>query len=145
MSNFNSQLFIGRLFELLENDKRKKGDFYKYIGSAGIVQNWKQRGSAPQADKLLAIAQYFNVTVDYLVGLSDDPVPNKQKAVYSLPPKPEPLRFEGPKPPPYGPTNPDTTEMIRQVHRICSRRGPRDIDKLKLFLSALDPGEDIIE
>lgn len=145
MSNFNSQLFIDRLTNLLDNDKRKKGDFYKFIGSAGIVQNWKKRGSAPQADKLLAIAQYFNVTVDYLVGLNDDPGPKKDKTTYPLPPKPEPLHFKGPSVQPYGPSNTETQKMIRQVHRICDQRGPRDIDKLKLFLSALDPGDDNIE
>lgn len=141
MKEFNSEMFTNRLNHLLKNDSRKKGEFYEKVAASGIVFNWKKRGSAPQADKLLAIAQYFNVTVDYLIGLSDDPGPKKTNTTYSLPPKPEILRFEAPPAIQYGPSSPEIQEMIRQVYRICSRRGPRDIDKLKLFLSALDPGE----
>ena len=142
MINFNSKIFLNRLFDLLDKDHRKKGEFYEYIGSAGIVQNWKNRGSAPQSDKLLAIAQYFNVSTDYLLGLSDNP--NQKTTTYPLPKKQELLHFESPEYNKYGVSNPEVQEMLCQVRRIYSKRGHRDVDKMRLFLSTLDPGLDII-
>jgi transcriptional regulator with XRE-family HTH domain len=145
MKEFNSNIFVSRLKTLLNNDSRPKGEFYKTVAASGIVFNWNKRGSAPQADKLLAIAQYFNVTVDYLVGLSDDPGPHKPKVTYPIPQRNDELRFESPPDKQYGISNPEVSEAICQVKRIFNRRGSRDIDKLKLFLSALDPGDDVNE
>ena len=36
----------------------------------GLVSNWKKRGTIPNGDILLKIAEYFDVSVDYLLGLS---------------------------------------------------------------------------
>jgi transcriptional regulator with XRE-family HTH domain len=35
--------------------------------------NWKQRGTVPSGETLIKIADYFKVSVDYLLGQSDNP------------------------------------------------------------------------
>lgn len=40
--------------------------------SSSIIRKWKNNTS-PSIDKVKMIAKYFNVSVDYLVGLSDIP------------------------------------------------------------------------
>lgn len=135
---FNSELFTKRLKYLLNNDTRLKGVFYKEVAAAGVVQGWIKRGSSPQSNKLLAIAQYFNVSTDYLVGLSDEPQQKNNSYPTS---KREIMYLKEPSALPYGDNNQDVAEMYRQVSRIYKQRGPRDIDKMRLFLSTLDPGE----
>lgn len=43
--------------------------------SNGIISTWK-KGRA-SVDKLTAVAKYFDVNSDYLLGISDDPTPAK--------------------------------------------------------------------
>lgn len=45
--------------------------------SNGSITKWKK--SSPSVDKIIKVSRYFNVTTDYLLGLSDDPTP-KAKA-----------------------------------------------------------------
>lgn len=35
----------------------------------GLVSNWKKRGTVPSGDILLKIADYFDVSTDYLLGI----------------------------------------------------------------------------
>ena len=37
------------------------------------VHTWESMKTIPSADKLLELADYFDVSLDYLVGRSDDP------------------------------------------------------------------------
>jgi transcriptional regulator with XRE-family HTH domain len=58
---------------------KKKGITVKYIlencnYSKDTVSKMKS-GSMPSANTVIGIAQYFNVTTDYLLGLSDSPLP----------------------------------------------------------------------
>jgi transcriptional regulator with XRE-family HTH domain len=138
MSTFITNIFIDRLQSLLNRDLRPKGEFHKKVVKAGQITNWKKRGSAPQADKLFLIARYFNITSDYLIGLSDEPRPLSTK--YKLP-ELDTLFIKSPTPKPYEINNHVLDEMKSQVSRIYKHRGPRDIDKMRLFLSTLDPGE----
>lgn len=41
--------------------------------SAGAFSNWKKRKTVPSGTTVAKIAQYFNVTADYLLGISDSP------------------------------------------------------------------------
>ena len=58
------------------------------IGSA-TVSHWKNRGLSPRAEQMQKIAEYFNVSVDYLLGkekaatLSDDGWSAQKKALYA--------------------------------------------------------------
>lgn len=62
-----------RLAEL----RKEKGVSQKYVGDfLGItrqaVQHYEAGDTEPNINKLKKMATYFNVTIDYLVGLSDE-------------------------------------------------------------------------
>ncbi len=42
--------------------------------ASSSATNWK-KGASPRADIVIRAAQHFSVTTDYLLGLSDSPVP----------------------------------------------------------------------
>ena len=65
-------VFSMRLKELLES----KGVTWKQVSDElGIAKNsqtlWKGKDSAPDGKTLIKLSQYFGVTSDYLLGLSD--------------------------------------------------------------------------
>lgn len=43
--------------------------------SNGTIKNWKAGKARPSLDAVTKIAEYFNVSVDYLVGKTDNPTP----------------------------------------------------------------------
>lgn len=47
----------------------------------GTVSVWKNRGTYPQAAQLQKIAEYFNVSMDYLYGNEKKPVPQEDELV----------------------------------------------------------------
>lgn len=51
--------------------------------SKNTIANWKTRD--PKPDNLIAVANYFHVSTDYLYGLTDDR--NAYRSTKSLPPK----------------------------------------------------------
>ena len=55
------------------------------ISKHSISAHERDKNEPPDTIKI-AIARYFNVTIDYLVGLSDNPSPPASKPVFSLPP-----------------------------------------------------------
>lgn len=58
-----------RIFDLLSNIGVSQTKFAKAIGAKSpTVSTWKNRGSLPSADMLPKIADYFGVSVDYLLG-----------------------------------------------------------------------------
>lgn len=66
-------MFTKRFEELLKETNASKS---KVASSTGIpletICNWFNRGSQPTADKLLKIADFFEVSVDYLLGRTSD-------------------------------------------------------------------------
>ncbi len=55
--------------ELLRENKVRAADVARATGIAtSTLSDWKNGKSIPKADKLRRIADYFNVTVDYLLG-----------------------------------------------------------------------------
>ena len=57
-----------RVEALMKERKVKPFDFYEAVGI--IPQNyydWKKRGTVPMASTALKVAQYFGVTVEYLL------------------------------------------------------------------------------
>lgn len=69
----NNEKFIDRLLLLLK--KEPKTSFYKLALSIGvddgIFSKWK-KGSVPVTETIIKIALYFGVSVDYLIGRSDN-------------------------------------------------------------------------
>ena len=61
--------FIGRIEELLKSRKIQKSKMLGDLNlSVNSFTNWKNRGTIPSGDTLRRIADYFGVTVDYLLG-----------------------------------------------------------------------------
>lgn len=64
-----------RIQDLLDAKRMSAIDMCKTCGiSSGNVSDWKSGRSAPSATKLIAIADYFGVSVDYLMGRSSETI-----------------------------------------------------------------------
>ena len=65
-------IFINRLNTLLKEKKTSRKELCKFLG-IGInqIKRWEDSGSIPNQSILIAISQYFGVTVDYLLGNTD--------------------------------------------------------------------------
>ena len=70
--------YIDRIEELLKSRKIQKskmlGDLKLSINS---FTNWKNRGTTPSGETLQRIADYFGVTVDYLLGKDQEKKPSE--------------------------------------------------------------------
>ena len=66
---------IDKIFQLMEQHKITANALSVALGLKNnvVFTQWKNRKSKPSADALLKIADYFNVSVDYLLGRTDDP------------------------------------------------------------------------
>lgn len=63
---------------------KKNGEFPNTVGknigvSSGICTKWKN-GVIPKGEILIKIAEYFDCSVDYLLGRTDNPAAHKQSA-----------------------------------------------------------------
>lgn len=66
--------FSERLKELRIARNLTQKQVYEAIGMSGIgYQRYEYGEREPAYQKLLALADYFDVSLDYLVGRSDDP------------------------------------------------------------------------
>lgn len=72
---------IPRLFELLKETNTSQKQLAEYIGaSQGNISDWKSGKAVPASEKLCAIADFFNVSVDYLLGRTDVRTPAAETA-----------------------------------------------------------------
>jgi len=44
-----------------------------------VLSNWENGKFEPDVSNLKKIAKYFNTTIDYIVGMSNDPIPSERK------------------------------------------------------------------
>jgi transcriptional regulator with XRE-family HTH domain len=64
--------FKERLRELRLDKHLTQQDLSKLLGfGRTTVNEWEIKGNEPNIDTLIKIAQFFDVTLDYLVGLED--------------------------------------------------------------------------
>ena len=64
--------FAVRLSELLkENNLSKRGLAAKIGISAASISDWSTGKIQPTAESIYAVAEYFQVSADYLLGLKD--------------------------------------------------------------------------
>ncbi|PWM52611.1 MAG: hypothetical protein DBX60_04465 [Bacillota bacterium] len=64
--------FSERLMELRKERGLSQATVAKDLGvSLGIVCYWETNKSDPTASNIAKVARYFNVSADYLLGLSD--------------------------------------------------------------------------
>ena len=67
-------IFSERLIELRTKKKIMAKDIAEYIGvSKQAFSQYEKQQSTPSTDILIAISKYFNVSLDYLTGLTDYP------------------------------------------------------------------------
>ena len=63
-------MFWERFYSLCLRNGKKPNPVGKEIGlSSGIISKWKN-GGIPNGETLMKLARYFNVSTDYLLGLS---------------------------------------------------------------------------
>ena len=72
-------MFWQRFYNLCEQNNSKPNSVAKNLGfSTATCTHWKD-GAVPKADAVVKIADYFNVSVDYLLGRTDYPHFGQQK------------------------------------------------------------------
>lgn len=70
--------FGERLNYLRKENKLKAEELADIVGvKRRIIFLYEKNESKPSYDVLIALANYFNVSLDYLVGISDNPRRNK--------------------------------------------------------------------
>jgi len=71
---FDRGIFSERLIKLRTNNNTMAKDLAFNIGiSKQAISQYEKQQSTPSADILTAIAEYFNVSLDYLLGKTDSP------------------------------------------------------------------------
>ncbi len=64
--------FAERLKELRIENKLTQSQLAKKVGLSGTgIGQWERNERVPNLDAVIAIAQYFKVSLDYLAGLED--------------------------------------------------------------------------
>ena len=62
-----------RLFELRSERELSQRDMAKAMNvSQGTYNNWENSNTQPSIEQLIALAKFFGVSVDYIIGNSDD-------------------------------------------------------------------------
>ena len=76
MSEVNNEKFLSVTTELIKINGITKAKLLKdlELNKSSFI-NWEQRGTIPSGEILSKIANYFNVSIDYLLGNTD----NKEK------------------------------------------------------------------
>ena len=66
-----------RIRHLREQQGMSQAALARTLGASNMAINLLENGTtrAPHIDRLIAIAGFFNVSIDYLVGRTDDPTP----------------------------------------------------------------------
>ncbi len=66
-------IFSKRLTEVLKETKMSKRHLAKKIGvSAMSISDWANGNVQPTAENIYLIAEYFQISADYLLGLEDE-------------------------------------------------------------------------
>lgn len=105
-------MFYNRLLKLCEERNVKVTNLIKELGmSQGNLSRWKQ-GGVPKSDTLRQLAQYLNVSVDYLTG--NDEVKSEMLALLDS-----------------DPIDQQIAEIIR-LYRLCDARGQVRIAQVAL-------------
>lgn len=66
--------FLEKLYKLMETQDISKNALCKKLKINGnSFVNWENRGTLPSTDVIIKLANYFDVTSDYLLDLDDEP------------------------------------------------------------------------
>lgn len=70
---------VNNIIKLAKQRGIKQSFLNELIGGyRGKITDWKNGKSKPTDDELNTIAEYFNVSINYLLGETDDPMPPKK-------------------------------------------------------------------
>lgn len=79
-----SSLIGYKISELLESQDKKQKDLAKYLNiSNNIVSYWCSGTRKPNIEQIIQIAKYFDVTTDYLLGVSHNKTTDSELAAVS--------------------------------------------------------------
>lgn len=68
-------MFFNTLLHLCDSHNEKLSPLLKSLGlGTGNIHRWKN-GTTPNGETLQILAKHFNVSTDYLLGLTDNPTP----------------------------------------------------------------------
>ena len=77
----NRDIFSERLKQLKKNMDVSSVNLAKSLGiQKQSVSTWENKKTIPSTDKLVELADYFNVSIDYLAGRTDNPDINKTES-----------------------------------------------------------------
>lgn len=66
---------MSRLNELLTTDENKCYQIAEFLGcNETIVYDWRDEKTLPSFDNMIKLADYFSVSIDYILGRSDNDV-----------------------------------------------------------------------
>lgn len=71
-----------RVLNLLKEYKKTQSELAEYIGiKQGTISDWseKRKNTSPSSDLIPKIAAFFNVSTDYILGLTDSATPHAQQ------------------------------------------------------------------
>lgn len=69
MSIYNTIMNINeRIFKLLDKNKKSQKEYAEYIGTTPqTVNKWKTRGTEPPSEYIWKTAEFFNVSIEYIL------------------------------------------------------------------------------
>jgi len=72
---------INRILNLIDASNMSDSAICKELSIGnGIIGKWRKGLQKPSTEAIIKIAQYFNVSTDYLLGLSSNPCPKETKS-----------------------------------------------------------------
>lgn len=82
-------MFWERFYNLCIQNGKKPNPLGKEIGiSSGIISKWKT-GSIPNGENLILLSNYFNVSIDYLLGREEQNSKISECNKFSVPDSPD--------------------------------------------------------
>jgi transcriptional regulator with XRE-family HTH domain len=75
-------MFAKRLKELRKSKKMSQKELADILSvSPSTIGMYEQGRRKPDSDLLKILAKYFDVSIDYLLGNSDNPIPNNESTI----------------------------------------------------------------
>jgi len=76
----NGMFFVQRIDEILERNTKKRAELLRDLNlPRNSITNWSNRGNVPAGDICIKIADYLNVSVEWLVTGREGEVSNEEK------------------------------------------------------------------
>lgn len=78
-------MFGDKLKQIRKKENIKQEELGKFLNvGSTTISNWENNVSQPSIEQIIKIANYFNVSTDYLMGIKDDDKPKIEKLRQAL-------------------------------------------------------------